>query len=204
MSPDAARDGYRIEPQGGPRVRTDVLDVYIFRRAAPAGALGAGVEFLLLRRATAPLARTWQPVMGHIEAGESSTVAALRELREEVGLTPGAGELLGFWALEQTHPYFVAAIDCVVMGPRFVAEVTPSWIPALNEENDGARWVALPADPDKADPAELRRALDQFHWPGQKSAALEALREIVRADSPARAALAIRLTDGADPGGPPH
>jgi len=64
--------------------------------------------------------------------------------------------------------------------------------------------VALPADPDKADPAELRRALDQFHWPGQKSAALEALREIVRADSPARAALAIRLTDGADPGGPPH
>ncbi len=199
MSDDAAHDGYRVEPGGGPRVRTDVLDVYIFRRpdsehaGVGVGAGGSEVEFLLLERATPPLARSWQPVMGHIEMGESATEAALREVREEVGLTPGAGEFLGFWALEQTHPYFVAAIDCIVLGPRFAAEVAPNWTPALNAEHSHARWVTLPGDPDTANPADLRRALDQFHWPGQKSAVLEILRDIVRADSPARAALTIRL-----------
>ena len=66
-----------------PEVVSNVIDVYPFRRAEN------GVEFLLLKRvASVRLGGTWQAVHGRIEAGETAWQAALRELKEETGLTP--------------------------------------------------------------------------------------------------------------------
>jgi 8-oxo-dGTP pyrophosphatase MutT (NUDIX family) len=161
--------GFRVD--AGPRgcaVRADVIDVYVLRRASRVDVPGAlaGAELLQLRRAKDPLRATWQPVMGHIEAGERATQAAARELREEVGLDVvsglASGAVAGFWALEQVWPFYIAAIDCVVLSPRFVVEVAPSWEPTLNPEHDAHRWVRL-------DDAERH-----FMWPGQ----LHAIREI--------------------------
>lgn len=215
-------DGYRLTPAGGPRLRADIVDVYIFRRIAgniplsrdegPVAPHGTGaaraddpfahargsparsVEFLQLLRRGPPLDGTWHPIMGHAEPGETAVQAALRELHEEVGLqaipratpgfdAPGTGRraapdaaLLGVWALEQVFPYYVAAIDCIVLSPRFAAEVRPGWTPRLNTEHAAFRWTRDPAD---------------FMWPSQKRAIDQILAEIVADGSPARSALRV-------------
>jgi len=146
----------------GPTVRTDIVDCYVFRRVA--GAAGPGsVELLQLRRTARPLAGTWQPVMGHVEAGESAAQCVRRELEEEVGLVRADGAIRGAWALEQVHPFFLPELDCVVMSPRFAVEVGASWEPRLNEEHGAARWVH------SADAGLM------FLWPGQRAAIAELL-----------------------------
>lgn len=168
--------GYREIPLGGARVRSDIVEVHVFR--LPPGAPDTA-EFLQLRRAAEPLAGTWQPVMGHMEPGESSPSAALRELTEETGMRAGDRAMLGFWALEQVHPFYVAAVDAVVLAPRFVVQADPAWEPALNDEHGAARWVTvLRAAPESS--------MDRFLWPGQKEAVREIVREIVRPNGPAR------------------
>jgi dATP pyrophosphohydrolase len=153
-------------------VRTDVVDVYVFRAGEE------GVEFLQLLRASDPLGQTWQPIMGHIEPGETAVQTVLRELREEVGLDAAASDCVGLWALEQVHPFYIAAIDSIVMSPRFACEVGAGWSPRLNEEHSAWRWVG-----------DARA----FMWPGQKRCVEEILEEIVRGDSLARERLRVAL-----------
>lgn len=177
-------DGYRREPGHGPRVRSDIVDVYIARVREPARVsashdhespntlVEAVIELLQIKRARDPLAATWQPVMGHIEADETATAAAIREVREEVGLDVNSRACAGVWALEQVYPFYISSIDCIVMSPRFVAVVLPTWTPTLNSEHSEWRWVA----------EHDVRAM--FMWPGQ-AAAIADLGPIVRGTSPA-------------------
>lgn len=180
--------GYRREPRGGPRLRTDIVEVHVFREP---GARADVVEFLQILRASEPLARTWHPVMGHIEPGETAVAAAIRELREEIALDPAGASFGGMWALEQVHPFFVNEIDAIVLSPRFVVGVAPAWEPTLNAEHAAHRWIAAPRS--ISDVAHLRDATDHFLWPGQKQALAEVLHEIVRTDSSSREHLRIRL-----------
>ncbi|CAN5829166.1 hypothetical protein BH11PLA1_BH11PLA1_01290 [soil metagenome] len=171
MSVDRDQRGYRAEPGPGPRVRCDVVDVYVAREAAPStrardddprgAAAPAVIEVLQVRRAREPLKGSWQPVMGHIEAGELAPAAARREVMEEVALDVASAACLGFWALEQVHPFYIAAIDCIVMSPRFLARVDAQWEPRLNAEHTEHRWV------------DTRRAAEFFAWPGQHGAITE-------------------------------
>lgn len=183
----AARDrderGYRVQPGPGPRVRTDVVDLYVVRLHSGAASTREGGDpewaFLQVRRAKPPLLDTWQPVMGHIEAGETAVDAVIREAREEIALDLRAGSAtLGLWALEQVHPFYIAAIDCVVLSPRFVAVVREGWAPTLNEEHAQARWV----------PSSM--AWRQFMWPGQMAALREAM-ALLDSRGPERHALRI-------------
>lgn len=151
--------GYRLVPLGGPSIRTDIIDVYIVRRREP-----SKIEFLQMRRASAPLLGTWHPIMGHVEAGETAVQAAIRELNEEAGLAITHPAVHGFWALEQTHPFFVHEINAIVISPRFAVEVDGSWEPTRNEENNDQRWIDDPR---------------LFLWPGQRSAANEVI-ELLR------------------------
>ncbi len=170
-------DGYRAAPRGGPAIRSDVVDVYVFRAVIEGDP--AAIEFLQLRRAEAPLADTWQPVMGHVEKRETAVDCAVRELAEEIALRPGDPSWLGFWALEQTHPFYLAELDCIVMSPRFAARVAPGWTPTLDAEHTGHRWVRA---------ADVERA---FMWPGQKRACREVLDEIAQPGSLAGTRLMI-------------
>lgn len=173
MNEQTEADGYRPTPRGGPNVRTDIVDVYIFRERAGEG---PAAEFLQLLRAAEPLAGTWHPVMGHVEQGETAVEAALRELREEVGIEAGRGGLLGLWALEQVHPFYIASIDAIVMSPRFVAKVGRAWEPTLNAEHRAHRWV---------------NDASEFMWPGQKLAVREVRDEILDPLSVSRGSLRI-------------
>lgn len=167
-------DGYRRAILGGPAIRADIVEVAVARPAA-----ARSFEFLQLLRAREPLSNTWHPVMGHCKPGESALACALRELREESGLLVGPGHRTTLWALEQVHPFFVAAVDAVVLCPRFLALAPPDWLPTLNDEHSHHRWVAE-ADIDT-----------QFLWPGQRAACREALAILRAPDGPASAALRI-------------
>ena len=149
----------------GPRIRSDIIDAYIFRRprfdhaaAEPGGSRGgaAAIQLLQLRRAKRPMLNEWHPIMGHIETGETATDCLWREVEEEVGLRPSDRALLSAWQLEQVHPFFLADRNEIVLSPRFAVEVSERWEPTLNHENDAHRWVPYP----KADRA--------FVWPGQR------------------------------------
>src|SRR4051812_1092336 len=146
-----------------PAIRTDIVDVYVFRRFPSEGITRGDpyVEVLQLYRAEAPLVSTWQPVMGHVESGETGAACAWRELFEELGLQRGDAALLGLWALEQVHPYFMAELDAVILSPRFAAEVSGHWEPRLNGEHRAHRWIAA------------HQAHRYFMWPGQVAAVHE-------------------------------
>ncbi|MEM6931929.1 MAG: NUDIX domain-containing protein [Myxococcota bacterium] len=175
----------------GPSVRTDLVTVLTFRTST--GAPGAepmqGIEWLQLRRAGEPMAGTWQPVMGSIEAGESATEAAIRELREETGFVVGGdrgdggdgGDPRGpraLWQLDGVHPFFLAQTDSIVLSPTFVVQVAPGTEPTLNREHDDARWVSN-ADADEA-----------FMWPFQLASIAEA-RRFIHQPCPARRHLRV-------------
>ncbi|MEM8757307.1 MAG: NUDIX domain-containing protein [Planctomycetota bacterium] len=142
----------------GPKLRTDVVDVYVFRRSA-------GAELLQLRRSRAPFVGAWHPVMGHIENGERAIETALRELHEEIGLARAG--LVALYQLEQTFPFFLAERDEIMLSPRFAAEVDGSFEPRLNGEHDAHRWVPIADAPDR------------FVWPGQQHAIDELARFIL-------------------------
>ncbi|MFA9476739.1 NUDIX domain-containing protein [Phycisphaerales bacterium AB-hyl4] len=164
----------------GPPIRTDIVDVYVFRRRS-AGRV-AGVEFLQLHRVPEiSLPNTWQPVMGHMHADETAAGTALRELQEETGYGPGAG-LLGFWQLERLNTYFLHSHETIVMSPCFAAEVAPppaGGEPVLDADHDGFRWVA-------------RDHVDrQFLWPGQREAIADLVRDVLAPGSPTEPLLRI-------------
>jgi 8-oxo-dGTP pyrophosphatase MutT (NUDIX family) len=162
----------------GPRLKSDVVDVYVFRR------VGRKVEFLQLHRTGRPLDGTWQPVMGHIRKGESAIACAKRELREEVGLSTRTPHLLGLWALELVHPFFLAEMNAIYLCPRFAAEVPRSWRPRLNGEHDAWRWV------------HGSKVKSQFMWPGQHGAIVEIMDCLIRPGSLAEPRLRIHPKSG--------
>lgn len=202
-------DGYQQHTTNGAKVRADVVDVYAFTRVerngrdpreraaaksstarpyeseaewprgTPVKEHDSVVYFLQVLRSGPPLEKTWHPVMGHVEAGETSVQCAVREMREELGLE--VHQAIGIYALEQVHPFYIAHIDTIVMSPRFCVEVPPTWSPALNDEHAAFRWVR------ESDIDAL------FMWPGQKSVCREILREIVRDESLSRAWLRVRM-----------
>lgn len=178
--------GYRDASVGGARVRADIVEVHVVRGGDGGGneggnVWGDGYVFLQVLRAHEPLAGTWHPVMGHVEAGERAWETALRELEEELGLSRDDPALLGVYALEQVHPFYLAALDCVVLSPRFVAVVGKGWEPVLNEEHSAHRWV------DEQDAAGVTM------WAGQKRVIEEIRQEILRAGSLSRQRLGLDL-----------
>ncbi|MBX3322147.1 MAG: NUDIX domain-containing protein [Phycisphaeraceae bacterium] len=158
----------------GPQLRVDIIDVYIFRATPP------DIELLQLRRTRSPLSGSWQPIMGHIEPGETALTAARREVQEETGLDSAAPIVLGLWALEQVHPFYLPDLDAIILSPRFALQVEASWTPTLNTEHDASRWI----------PA--RDAGEHFMWPGQRAAIAELLSSLWPADNPARARCSVQ------------
>ncbi|MFT5423200.1 MAG: 8-oxo-dGTP pyrophosphatase MutT (NUDIX family) [Phycisphaerales bacterium] len=153
-------------PTNLPIVRTDLIDVYVFRHAAH------GTELLQLRRVEADeghdLHGTWQPVMGHIENHETPAQTAARELEEETGLCADSPDCKRLIALEGIHPYYLPSRNAIMMSPRFACEAALSWEPTLNHEHDAVRWIAV------------EQADEMFMWPGQRACIAELLEILSR------------------------
>jgi dATP pyrophosphohydrolase len=153
-------------------VRYDMITCYVVR---PTEA-GGPAEFLQLRRAKGEfLEGVWGPVHGRIERGETAWQAALRELREEAGLTP-----LEFYQLDTINQFYLVPGDCVWHVPGFCAVVGREATIKLNEEHDDFRWID-------------RSRIDQdFLWPGERRQVRELAREILD-NGPAKSYLRIQL-----------
>jgi 8-oxo-dGTP pyrophosphatase MutT (NUDIX family) len=146
--------------------RPDLVDVWIFRPveagSSTSGAQAASPEILLLRRSPGRiLPGLWQCVSGSLEAGESVTEGALRELREETGF--GAAQIEGFFDLDQVNQFHEPSFEAIVTSAIFAVRVGVAAEPTLSHEHDAMRWVS-PAD-----------ALELAIWPAYR----ESIRRIV-------------------------
>lgn len=130
-----------------PKTKLNVVSVYVFRLTPQ------GPHYLALRRRKEidRLGGTWQAIHGGIEAGETATQAAARELWEETGLKP-----VSFWSLNLVETFFVYQEDAVVFAPCFGAEVDGEV--QLGSEHDQHEWMTL---------EEIKKRLI---WPNQRIA----------------------------------
>lgn len=123
--------------------------------AGAAAGTRPGLEILLMRRSPGRiLPGLWQCVSGSLEADESVTDGALRELAEETGF--GAGQILGFYDLDQVNQFHEPSFRAIVSSAVFAVRVRPDAEPVLSHEHDAMRWVSV------------EQALELAVWPAYR------------------------------------
>jgi dATP pyrophosphohydrolase len=131
--------------------RVAFVDVYALRDGA------AGLEVLALRRGAAGRCPgSWEVVHGSIEPGETPVRAALRELREETGLSP-----VRVYNLSRVESFYRHASDEIGFIPVFAAFVPEAAI-RLSREHDAAEWLSLAAAQGRLAWPRERRGLEDI------------------------------------------
>jgi len=134
-----------------PQLSIGTVDVYVIRPLKPEW------RVLVLQRGLGTRCPTsWETVHGRLEAGEEPEQAAMRELREETGLT--ADRLYNV----TVQPFYLHKSHTVQMAVVFAAFVAEPANIALGGEHQAHEWLSV-AD-----------ALQRFAWPRERAA----LREI--------------------------
>jgi 8-oxo-dGTP pyrophosphatase MutT (NUDIX family) len=142
------------------------------KRAAVAIALveadvGKGETALLLTRRAAGLRAhrgQWALPGGRCDEGETQTMAALRELREELGLEPGPADVLGLLDDYPTRSGYLIAPVVVWVAASAAISPNPSEVASVHrialgdiERRDAFDFVAIP---------ESDRRVIRFHHDG--------------------------------------
>ena len=126
-------------------VKVRVVDCYIYRHTAD------GIRFLLMKRNLNKIyEHLWQGVAGKIERGETSSEAAIRELKEETGLSP-----VNIFVADHVSRFYEVHGDCINLVPVFGIEVDSENV-ILSEEHISYKW------------ADIDEALNTLVWNGQK------------------------------------
>ena len=95
-------------------------------------------EFLLLKRAESEIyPGLWQMVTGSINAGEKAYQTAIREIKEETGLS-----IKKFWIVPNVNSFYSPNRDSICMVPVFAALVDVNSLVVISEEHSEFKWVS--------------------------------------------------------------
>jgi dATP pyrophosphohydrolase len=135
-----------------------VIDAYVFKKNKN------NLEYLVLKRSPEKVyGGLWQCITGKIEQGEASWETAIRELREETGLSPKQ-----IFIVDHISKFYEADEDRINLIPVFGIEVSDSKI-ELSDEHTEYRWV------------KFKIALKKLVWKGQKEG-LKSLNNMLNSD----------------------
>lgn len=136
------------------KIISNLIEAHIFRKRKE------GIEFLLLKRAENQIyPGIWQMVSGKIEADEKAYESAVRELKEETGLTP-----LKIWVAPKVNSFYSDVSDTICMVPVFAIQVDKKSEVKLSNEHTEFKWVSS------------KKAKKMLAWDGQRKA-LELIEE---------------------------
>ena len=96
-----------------------------------------GGKFLLLERANRYLHGTWQQISGKIVPRETAWQTALREIKEETGLTP-----YRFYSADFIERFYEPGQDVINLVPVFVGYVHDDARVRLSDEHSDYMWVS--------------------------------------------------------------
>ena len=118
------------------KTSSNMVTIFVARLSAD----GKSHEFLQLHRSPEDyMGNTWQLIRGGMHEGENAVSAALRELKEESGLTP-----IEFYRLGTVESFYTQIDDTMWHSVAFCAIVGRDARVTLNEEHDDARWIPRP------------------------------------------------------------
>lgn len=152
------------------KINFKIVEAVVFRmRKIP--------EFLVLKRADDEkiYPGLWQIISGGIKRGEKAYQAALREIKEEIGIKPRH-----FYNTPLTNTFYFFTNDSVNVSPVFAAEVNPDAEVKLSREHKESRWL-------KKD-----EAIDLLVWPGQKEA-IRIVDDYILNENPSRKFMEIKF-----------
>jgi dATP pyrophosphohydrolase len=116
----------------------------------------SGMDVLLIRRSAGYLESTWQMVSGKIEKGETAWQAALREIKEEVGVVPDR-----FYSADRMETFYEVSQNCINLIPIFVGFVDNNQSITISNEHTEHRWVSY----DKVgDFMKFRHQMETCRW----------------------------------------
>ena len=146
-----------------PNINFGIVEVVVFRK-------GALPEFLVLQRSDDEqiYPGLWQIISGGIEQGERAYEAALREVREEIGVNPKK-----LYNTPLTNTFYFPTNDFVNLSPVFAVEIGPAVDIKLSAEHKSYRWL------------QKEEAIALLVWPGQKHA-IQTVYDYIIDDNPAR------------------
>lgn len=123
------------------------IDIYVYTKDKP-----NHLRYLLLMRSNDKVySGQWRMIGGKINSGESAYEAAIRELREETGVSP-----VSFWTLPSINHFYDPNTDSIELIPAFAAELSADANILLNEEHITFKWVSL------------LETQSMLYWPEQK------------------------------------
>ncbi len=111
---------------------SNLIEAHIFREQ------DGKLEFLLLKRSPNEYyPNIWQMVSGKIKKNETAYKTALREIKEETGLSPEK-----FWVAPTINSFYSPDKDYICLLPVFATKVKFDCEVILSKEHTEYRWVS--------------------------------------------------------------
>ena len=130
------------------KIVSTMIEAHIFRETKN------GIEFLLLKRAKNQFyPGLWQMVTGKINSGEKAYVTAIREIKEETGLTT-----LQLWVAPIISSFYEPKDEYICLLPVFAAKVNTESEVSISDEHTEFKWL------------NREQAKELLAWPGQREA----------------------------------
>jgi dATP pyrophosphohydrolase len=111
-------------------------------------------RFLIIKRDREPYRNIWQPITGRIENGEKAWQAALRETREETGLSPDR-----FYSANFIEKFYDLRNEIIAHCPAFVGFIDKDAEVTLSAEHRESRWVKIDEAIEKVVFTEQKKAI---------------------------------------------